>query len=250
MATAKWEHLKCEFSEKPHNWKRELGQRGRKPRFCPKHRAPEKISSAKTDLYCVIGKHNWIREPKRGRTPSSCPDHAVITSIKQAPRNSEGLNTLHCEAGNHEWTRPPARGRKPSSCPVHSTKLLAPRSVSVNVVPGTETGDSTPKKRGRPRIHETPEAQKEAQLAASRERADNLEGALKERGTHLSQQTPYILYKKVEEKAGRKGASPTVTWEKVEEHSPLMQAQYINKHEADFVSGAYRYERNGKVVNV
>jgi hypothetical protein len=118
----------------------------------------------------------------------------------------------------------------------------------VNVIAGSETGDATPKKRGRPRIHETPEEAAEAKLAASRERASNLEAALKDRGTHISQQTPYILYKKVKEVPGRKGASPTVTWEKVEEHSPLMQAQYINKHGADFELGTYRYERNGKVV--
>lgn len=249
MTTAKWEHLKCEFPEKPHNWKRELGQRGRKPRLCPKHRPQEKLSSEHTDLYCEIGKHNWIRPPTRGRKPTSCPDHRVAAPVIQAaPRNENGKVTLHCEIGNHEWERDPQRGRKPTSCPKHSGSSVGLRSVPVNVIAGSETGDPAPKKKGRPRIHATPEEAAEAALQHSRERAANLEAALKDRGTHISQQTPYILYKKIKEVPGRGNRPPTVTWEKVEEHSPLMQAQYINKHGADFDSGAYRYERHGKVV--
>jgi hypothetical protein len=250
MTAAKWEHLQCEFPDKPHNWKRELGQRGRKPRFCPKHRPEPKLSSATTDLYCEIGKHNWIRPPTRGRVPASCPDHRETKVIQAAPRNENGKVTLHCANGGHDWERSPQRGRKPTSCPMHPNTPVGVRTVSVNVIPGSGEGAGIPepKRRGRPKKYETKEEQTEAQLAASRERVDLLEGKLKERGTHLSQQAPYILYKKVGEKPGRKGTEPTTTWEKVEEHSPLMQAQYINKHEADFVAGNYRYERNGRVV--
>jgi|KBSSwiStaDraftv2_1062776.scaffolds.fasta_scaffold07467_19 hypothetical protein len=250
MATAKWEHLKCEFPDKPHNWKRELGQRGRKPRFCPKHRPEPKLSSATTDLYCEIGKHNWIRPPTRGRVPTSCPDHRTQVVITSAPRNENGMVTLHCEVGNHDWERAPQRGKRPTNCPKHSSVSVAPRSVPVNVVQGSETGDPiTPKKRGRPRIHETKEEREEAKLAASRERAANLEGRLKENGTHISQQTPYILYKLTETKPGRGNRPPTTTWDKVAEHSPLTMAQYVNAHETDFEKGLYRYEREGKVIN-
>jgi hypothetical protein len=256
MATAKWEHLTCEYAPKNHAWKRELGIRGRKPRFCEKHRPVVSLSSATTDLHCELGNHDWVRPPTRGRVPTSCPDHRVAKTIVSAPRNENGKVTLHCEIGNHDWERAPQRGRKPTSCPKHS----GPRPVAVSLVKGSEEGDklpstlgaltewAAPKKRGRPKIHETPEEAKEAQLEKSRERAANLEGALKERGTHISQQAPYILYKRTGEKPGRKGAPPTVTWDKVTEHSPLAQAQYINSHAKDFDSGAYRYERNGKVV--
>lgn len=251
MATAKWEHLVCAVGD--HKWKRELGTRGRKPIYCPKHKpAPVPSNSNVTTqpngmriLHCELGNHDWEREPTRGRVPTSCPEHReTALVIQSAPRNENGKVTLHCEIGNHEWERAPQRGRKPTSCPKHS----GPRPVAVSVVTGSESGDVAPKKRGRPRIHETPEAQKEAQLAHSRERTTLLEAALKENGTHISQQTPYILYKKVGEKPGRKGTEPTTSWDKVADHSPLMRAQYLNSHEADFVSGAYRYERFGKVV--
>lgn len=243
MAQAKWEHLTCEVGQ--HKWKRELGKRGRKPTTCPKHK-PVSVPGDRGPkmLHCVIGDHEWEREPTRGRVPTSCPDHKATQTIVSAPRTESGKVSLHCEIGDHEWERAPQRGRKPTSCPDHS----GPRSVAVALVAGSETGDPAPKKRGRPKLHETDEERAEAALLKSRERVDVLEGSLKERGTHLSQQTPYILYKKVGEKAGRGKTPPTITWDKVEEHSPLMQAQYINKHEADFVSGAYRYERNGKVV--
>lgn len=247
MATVKWEHLKCEFPEKPHNWKRPEGSRGRKPRFCPKHRSEPKLSSASTDLYCENGKHNWVRPPTRGRVPTSCPDHREQRVIVSAPRNKNGMVTLHCETGNHDWERLPQRGRKPINCPKHSGVSPVTNSP-VNVNGKEESVPVEKKRRGRPRIHETKEEAAEAALQKSRERAANLEGALKERGTHISQQTPYILYKKTAEKPGRNGRKPTVTWDKVTEHSPLQQAQYINSHGHDFESGAYRYERNGKVV--
>lgn len=252
MAERKWEHLVCATGN--HKWKREIGKRGRKPIYCDKHKLVTTTNSIGSKepktLHCEIGNHEWVREPTRGRVPTSCPEHRAPVTIHSAPRNEKGLVSLHCEIGNHEWERAPQRGRKPTSCPKHS----GPRLVAVSLVAGSGEGSGEgsgipePKRRGRPRIHETPEEAAEAAKVKSRERADNLEGMLKERGTHLSQQTPYILYKKVGEKPGRKGAEPTTMWDKVEEHSPLMQAQYINKHEADFAAGKYRYERNGKVV--
>jgi hypothetical protein len=259
MTTAKWEHLTCEFPDKPHKWKRELGKRGRKPRFCEKHKpAPVPSNSTVTlepngmrILHCANGNHDWEREPKRGRVPESCPKHTVTKVIVAAPRNENGKVTLHCEAGNHDWERVPQRGKRPANCPEHSQSLVAPRNVPVNVITGSESGDSTPRRRGRPRIHETPEEAKEAQLKKSQERAANLDSMLKERGTHVSQHAvPYILYKKIGEKRGRNGNPPTITWEKVAEHTPLSAAQYVNKHEADFVAGNYRYEKEGKVLNL
>lgn len=238
MATAKWEHLVCAVGD--HKWKRELGKRGRKPTHCPRHKptpvsAPGVKAEAK-ELHCVIGNHKWLREPTRGRVPTSCPEHRESLPIAAAPRNENGKVTLHCEIGNHDWERDPKKGRKPSSCPVHS----GPKPVAVSVVKGSETGDKPAKK--------SPEQIKEDQLAKSRERAANLEGALKERGTHISQQSPYILYKKVGEKKGRGKTPPATTWDKVTEHSPLAMAQYVNAHEKDFQDGNYRYERNGKVI--
>lgn len=251
MATVKYEKLVCQIGN--HEWRRDFGIRGRKPVFCPKHKpatAVEKgshsksLSNGKVLLHCAIGNHNWEREPTRGRVPANCPAHKPALSIQAAPRNENGKVTLHCEAGNHDYERAPARGRKPTNCPNHS----APRAVPVSLVAGSETGEPVKRKPGRPKLYDSKEEQTEAQLIKSRERSLLLEGALKERGTHLSQQTPYILYKKIGEKAGRNGTPPTVTWEKVTEHSPLSQAQYINAHQKDFDSGSYRYERNGKVV--
>lgn len=250
MAERKWEHLTCEVGD--HKWKRPIGMRGRKPRFCDKHKPTVPVNrepaTAKV-LHCELGNHDWEREPTRGRVPTSCPEHRVAPVIVAAPRNENGKVSLHCEIGNHEWERAPARGRKPTSCPEHSAKSVGIRSVPVNVVAGSETGDPVPvRKPGRPRKYETKEEQEQAQLERSRERAANLDSMLKERGTHVSQQTPYILYKKVGETPGRNGASPTTKWSRVDSHSPLQQAQYVNRHEKDFLDGRYRYERNGKVV--
>lgn len=247
MTTARWEHLTCNYEPKPHKWKRELGQRGRKPRFCPKHKPAIQSNSHVTlepngmrILHCELGDHDWEREPTRGRVPTSCPEHRVAPVIQAAARNENGKVTLFCEIGKHKWERDPKRGKRPANCPLHS---------STPVDSGTSVTESqTPKKRGRPRIHETPEEAAEAAIKKSHERVDRLEGMLKENGTHLSQQTPYILYKKTGEKPGRGNRPPTTVWDKVAEHSPLAQAQYVNAHEADFVNGLYRYERHGKVV--
>lgn len=243
MAVAKWEHLTCEYAPKPHKWKRPLGLRGRKPRFCDKHK-PTPVSVSGTTgpitLHCEIGNHEWTREPTRGRKPRNCDEHKVAPTIVPANRNENGKVTLHCENGNHDWEREPARGRKPTSCPAHSGKSVGIRSVPVNVIPGSETGDNKPKR--------TKEEIQAAKDAKSRERAANLEGMLKDRGTHISQQDPYILYKKTGEKKGRGKTPPTTTWDKVTEHSPLAMAQYVNAHEKDFEDGLYRYERHGKVI--
>jgi hypothetical protein len=78
---------------------------------------------------------------------------------------------------------------------------------------------------------------------------NRLEEGLKARGTHISQQSPYTLYKKVDEKASCvKDRPPTVTWEFVENHSPLQREQFLNKHEAEFLAHEYRYEREGVIL--
>jgi hypothetical protein len=242
MATAKWEHLICKIGD--HKWKRELGKRGRKPEFCPKHK-PAVSVPGNQELHCELGNHSWIREPTRGRIPSSCPEHKTHTVITAAPRNENGKVTLHCEAGNHDWERLPQKGRKPSNCPDHS----GPRVVPVSVVAGSESGDPVPKKRGRPRIHDSKEAQEEAQLRKSRERAANLDEMLKANGSHISQN--YILFKKTGEKASRReNVPPTVTWERVTAHTALQSAQYVNAHEAEFKAGNYRYEHEGKILDL
>lgn len=253
MATVTLEKLTCEYEPKPHTWTREP-TRGRKPKFCPKH-VPEKSAPGTKELYCVNGKHNWLREPIRGRVPASCPKHTITPVIASSPRNENGKVTLHCEIGNHEWERTPQKGKRPVNCPEHSPSSVALRSVPVSIVAGSGEGSGIPEKKkpGRPRIHETPEEAKEAQLAHSRERAANLDSMLKERGTHVSQAAvPYILYKKVEEKKRKGATEPTTTWEKVAEHSALQSAQWINEgvHEKDLEEGRYRYEHNGKVINL
>lgn len=250
------ETLKCEYDKKPHNWKRE-STRGRKPRFCPKHKPAPVVRSNSTVttqpngfvlLHCEIGDHTWERESKRGRKPTNCPEHApVIAPIVPAERNSNGLVTLHCEAGDHDWEREPKKGRKPASCPTHT---VGPRAVPVAVINGTETGDPAPKKRGRPKLYANEEEQAAAELARSIAKVDSLEEGLKARGTHISQQTPYILYKKTAEKASRvKGRAPTTEWEMVASHSPLMREQFLKEHEAEFLAKTLRYERENAVVS-
>jgi len=243
------ETLTCEHT-KPHKWTRE-STRGRKPRFCDKHKPVIALSvstTGTTTLHCQVGNHAWEREAKRGRKPANCPKHApVIAPIVPAERNSNGKEELVCENGNHTWERAPQRGRKPRFCPDHSA--TPPRSVGVVVVSGSENGDPAPKKRGRPKLHQTDEEREAAALAKSTLMVDRLEEGLKARGTHISQQTPYILYRKVSEKPSRvKGRAATVEWEFVENHTPLMRAQYLTKHEAQFLAGELRYERENKVV--
>ena len=64
-------------------------------------------------VWCDAGKHYWEREPRRGRVPISCPQHAGMTGA--------GGGELWCEAGQHSWRRPRAAGRPPMSCPEHSS---------------------------------------------------------------------------------------------------------------------------------
>lgn len=262
MATVTKEKLHCEIGN--HNWTR-VPTRGRKPANCPKHKPEPAVASnshvtvqpnGMRILHCVNGKHDWEREPKRGRVPTSCPEHTTTPVIVSANRNENGKVTLHCEIGNHDWEREPQRGKRPTNCPEHNLGknlrelVHAPRSVAVSVVEGSGEGEGipVPKKRGRPKLHDTPEEAKEAQLEKSRQRANDLNERLKLNGVHISQ--AYVLYKKTGEKPSRtKGVPPTVTWERVENHSPLQMAQFVNKYEADFVKGLYRYEHNGKVIN-
>jgi hypothetical protein len=236
MAT---ETLVCKGTPKTHKWKRE-STRGRKPQFCPKHK-PEIVpgaGEAKT-LHCVLGDHDWIRQPTRGRVPVNCPDHKpliVIPPTVTMDSAGDKIDKLHCEVGNHAWERKSTRGRKPANCPEHSP--VGPRSVPVAVVEGSESGDA-PKKRGK-----TPEEQAAADLKKSTEKVNRLEQSLKARGTHLSQQTPYKLYKRVDGPTKR----GTTTWDYVTEHSPLNRERFLNEHEAEFLAKRYRYERDGTVV--
>jgi len=272
MATAKWEHLTCEYEPKPHKWKRELGLRGRKPRFCPKHKPEPKVASnpnvttqpnGMRILHCELGNHDWEREPTRGRVPTSCPEHREQKVIVSAPRNENGKVTLHCANGNHDWERAPQRGKRPANCPMHPNTPVGVRTVPARVIPGSESGDmpkslgemtewATEKKSpGRPKKYASKEEQEEAKLAASRERAANLDSRLRENGTHVSQwAVPYVLYKLVETKPGRGDRPPTTTWDKVTEHSPLQVAQFVNQNEKAFEDGHFRYEKEGKVINV
>lgn len=232
------EKLRCQH-KRPHNWTRPVGIRGKKPTLCPKHKpeTPARGAAEPRKLHCELGNHEWERPATRGRVPANCSKHKPVLVIKSAPRNENGKETLTCELGKHEWERVPSRGRKPRNCPEHP----------VASVPVTE--EKPKRKPGRPKVHETKEAQEQAALEKSRERASNLEGKLKERGTHISQQTPYILYKNVAEKPARKKTDPpTITWERVAEHSPLTQAKYVEQHADDFEKNLYRYERDGKIV--
>ena len=65
-----------------------------------------------TELWCTIGAHSWQREAKRGRKPTSCPEHAstaVRTSLSgsEIPKGPGALVELHCELGDHKWWRAP-----------------------------------------------------------------------------------------------------------------------------------------------
>lgn len=250
MAT---ETLVCIGTKKTHKWTREA-TRGRKPQFCPKHKpeVPVTQSAGPKTLHCELGNHDWVREPTRGRVPNNCPKHKpLIVAPATVTMNSAGakVTKLHCELGDHDWERESKRGRVPANCPVHSS--VAPRTIPVVVVDGSETGDVLPKRgRGRPKLYATEEEQAAAALKKSTEKVDRLEEGLKARGTHISQQAPYILYKKVSEKPSRvKGRAPTVTWERVEDHSPLRREQFLNQHETEFLSGHFRYERENQVVS-
>jgi hypothetical protein len=269
MATVTLEKLTCAFG-KTHTWTREP-TRGRKPTFCPKHRevsSPVRLPASDNGmrtLHCAAGNHDWQRPAQRGRTPENCPKHTPEKGVRVAGNSRvttqpNGMIVLHCETGNHDWERAPARGRKPANCPEHSGPIrdnLAPNEVLlseesdgsamvlildeefVKTLPQPE-----PKRRGRKPSGLTAEQREEASLQKSRERVDELELSLKARGTHLSQQAPYILYKQIGETTAR-GKS---TWERVAEHSPLQRERFLNEHEADFLAKRFRYEREGVVV--
>lgn len=270
------ETLTCQTGN--HKWSREA-TRGRKPAFCPKHKPAVIVNRSTTDgvqhLHCAIGNHDWERPSVRGVKPNNCPEHKPAVTVpahnSTVTTQPNGMVLLHCETGDHDWEREPKRGRKPTSCPAHS----GPRDVGVRVIQSDnlapnevilsedEDGsamvlilddafyESLPKveapvKRGpgRPRIHETPEEAKEADLEKSRKRTEELELSLKARGTHLSQQTPYILYKKTSEDKARE----RVVWDKVAEHSPLAREQFLNEHDAEMRDGLFRYERVGELI--
>lgn len=243
------ETLKCLYAKKPHNWKREA-TRGRKPQFCPKHKpeVPVTKSSGTRTLHCKLGNHSWEREPTRGRVPENCPEHKpliVAPPTVQMNEAGEAIQKLHCERGNHDWERKSQRGKKPTNCPEHPPVAIAPRPVPVVIAAGSESGDvPSPRKPGRPKLYESDEEKAAAALARSTMLVNRLEDGLKARGTHISQQAPYILYKRTDGPTKR----GKVTWDKVTEHSPLQRQVFLNEHEKDFLEKRFRYEREGVPV--
>lgn len=267
------ETLYCELGN--HKWNREA-TRGRKPTSCPKHKPAVVVNRSTNDgvqtLHCEIGNHDWERPSVRGVKPRNCSEHKPV-AVTVARSNAASNRTLHCEIGNHDWERAPQRGRVPSSCPEHKVVAAPPRNIPVRIVTpefvptlseeetplvevqGDYVSVTTPEEqkellnaifnpvkrgRGRPKLYESEEEQKEAALAKSRERVNELEQNLKARGTHLSQQIPYRLFRLL------KG---TDVWEFVEEHSPLRREQFLNEHESDFLAKRFKYERDGELVN-
>lgn len=240
----------------------------------------KKADSLQT-LHCQIGNHTWQRPSARGVKPLSCPEHktAKATPNRRAnPGEAAEPDTLTCVAGNHTWQRPAARGRKPANCPAHST--VGPRNVPVRIisenfpaiqevpeeelplveVEGEYESETTedeqrelltaafnppPKKRGRPQLYANEEEQREAELKRSREKTDALEAHLKERGTHISQQAPYSLYKLVRGNAGQKDAK----YDFVRLFSPLAKAQFISQFSDRFDAGTYYFEKDGQRID-
>ena len=242
MAT---ETLTCQYAAKPHTWKRE-STRGRKPTLCPKHyvtvatkapakpKAPAVKHNGKETLHCAAGNHAWERESKRGIKPANCPEHSVTKVVV----STTGLQELHCEAGNHTWKRKSKRGVKPRSCPDHSAAkvvLTAPRPIAVNVRPESVIEDFDDEGNKRTLTLEQVAARK----AKAEQRIDNLETRLRARGTHLSQQSPFILEKLIKGVAGKRNAK----YENAGEYSSLARGQWENnpKNQALLSSGAYRF---------
>jgi hypothetical protein len=136
---AKRESLVCEHNG--HKWTREAGKRGRKPRFCDKHK-PAVVPSNSTVtlnpngmevLSCAAGGHSWERPAKRGRKPVFCPTHKPATPESRTTEKGATVTKLHCELGNHAWERPAKRGRKPANCPEH---------LPVHVVQANSNGEA------------------------------------------------------------------------------------------------------------
>lgn len=164
MAT---EQLKCEFG-KGHKWTRER-TRGRKPRFCTKHKPSTEDSAT-------------------GRVPIMKSFTSVGAIV--AP----GTVKLHCEIGDHYWQRVSQRGRKPSNCPEHA--IVKPVSVPTTRTKPTRAA-STKDNDGLATVlniddykeqRELLEANRKAREAKAKLRIDNLEMMLRSRGMHLSQQ--------------------------------------------------------------
>lgn len=250
------ETLYCEPGN--HKWKRPAGKRGRKPTHCGDH-LPVQIVRANSagekvqTLYCELGNHSWERPSARGVRPHNCPEHKPVQN-QNVSRATNGKEQLHCTIGDHDWERTPTRGRKPANCPDHAALSALPDNLAPNEVllSEYENGDAmvlildeafyqelpkveAPKKGpGRPRLHETKEEQEQAALERSRDKVNHLENSLKERGTHLSQQAPYQLYKQSGD-----------GYEFVRDFSPLAKAQFINAFTDRFDAGIYYFMRDG-----
>lgn len=78
-------------------------------------------------LHCQPGDHEWTREPKRGRAPVHCPEHAP-EPVEKTPK------TLFCETGAHEYQQPPGKGQaRRKNCSEHAPvrPVVVPRSERV-----------------------------------------------------------------------------------------------------------------------
>lgn len=271
--------LHCELGN--HDWER-APSRGAKPRNCPEHK-PEtatqnrvSVPAGPRKLHCKLGDHDWERPAKRGRVPENCPEHTPISSRTQS-NPADGPRKLWCEIGKHEWLRDPKRGRVPTSCPEHKsvpgTDNRGPNEIELKVYPDgsamtvvldQEFFNSLSARTTLPKVPKESKAKTPAELKAERDKrsheiVDTLEANLRARGTHISQNpdpstrygqsviaSPYVLYRKVSENVAR----DSYQWEMVEHHTPLQREQFLNKNEAAFAKGEYRYERGGIVVPV
>lgn len=111
---AKQQKLWCEHG-KGHWWKRP-SQRGKPPKFCPKHK-PETVEPTEKKveyktLWCEEGEHKWKWKKRGGFEPKNCPDHRPTQKEQQYVE-------LWCQNGKHNWTRERTRGRAPANCPLH-----------------------------------------------------------------------------------------------------------------------------------
>src|ERR1700747_1736095 len=73
-------------------------------------------------LICQHNGHRWERPAQRGRKPRFCPKHLQATVVAPAAKPSDdndNAETLICQHGNHKWQRVRTRGRKPPLCPEH-----------------------------------------------------------------------------------------------------------------------------------
>jgi hypothetical protein len=104
------EELICESGN--HKWQRKP-TKGRKPRFCPKHKPIEVTQTTTVTLVCAHGNHEWERPRTKGKSPLYCPEHKP-----QIVPTTPKTEILICAFDGHEFTRI-KRGRASAFCPEH-----------------------------------------------------------------------------------------------------------------------------------